>query len=126
MEKGLFNTFSFTGTSKAPQHNCLGLFTSLLSPPHQDLRWQAACGCCHGPPDHQNRAGERVLLHLHQPQGKRAALLCTTQPRQQSTGEQHHAKCAQGFPEGLWLHCRDYCKQPLYVTVPLPQSLGTA
>lgn len=25
-----------------------------------------------------------------------------------------------------WLHYRDYCKWPLYVTVPLPYGLGTA
>lgn len=33
MEKGLFNTFSFTGINKTPQQNYLGLFTSLLCPP---------------------------------------------------------------------------------------------
>lgn len=54
-----------------------------------------------------------------------AALWCTRDSRKQSTGGNKHAA---GFPIGsAWLRYGDYCKWPLYVTVPLPySSLGTA
>lgn len=54
-----------------------------------------------------------------------AALWCTRDSKKQSTGGN---KRAAGFPIGsAWLHYGDYCKWPLYVTVPLPyNSLGTA
>lgn len=49
---------------------------------------------------------------------------CTMESKKQSTGGHKHVAV---FPTGHeWLHYRDFCKRPLYVTAPLPYSLGTA
>lgn len=68
-----------------------------------------------------------MLLHLYQPAGKSRRIVMYHRVQKIKYRRREGCQPRSGVPIGdECLHYRDYCKWPLYVTVPLPYSLGTA